>query len=247
MHAHRPVAATPAVPPHDLTAEGRRERHRKETFERLVRAARTIMFSRGLSDVTVQEITDAADVGKGTFFNYFPSKGHVFSRVAEFNRRGLVRTLERVRDGERSSEDGLLDLLVWIMCPSAGAWLTYESNTVQALVAQPEVRRGFSEQMRASLPLFEELMSLGQERGTIRRDLPSADLATMAHYFVAGSQILHWIHNLAPTPESMSEQVKQYFTLLKPPAVTPVAQAAGRKARRKPRTGSRRVAKRRRP
>ncbi len=63
------------------TREGRRERHRRETFERLVAASREILFSRELDQVTVQDITEAADVGKGTFFNYFRSKEHVVSRL----------------------------------------------------------------------------------------------------------------------------------------------------------------------
>ena len=49
----------------DLALEGRRERRRRETFERMVRAAREILFNRDFDDVRVTDITDAADVGKG--------------------------------------------------------------------------------------------------------------------------------------------------------------------------------------
>ena len=225
-----PPTRSTASDPADLTPEGRRERHRRETFERLVRAARSIMFNRGLNDVTVQDITEAADVGKGTFFNYFQSKEHVFTRVAEYNRRGLLRTVERVRSGERAIDDGVAELVTWLMCPQGGDWLTYETNTVRALALNPDVRASFSEQVQASLPVYEDLFSIGQQRGVTRTDISAAGLASMTHMFLAGAQILHWIHNTAPTPASTSELVKKYFKLLSPPPA-PAATTGGRPVR----------------
>lgn len=232
--APRVSAPPPGVPLQDLTPEGRRERHRRETFERLVRAARTIMFNRGLNDVTVQDITEAADVGKGTFFNYFQSKEHVFTRVAEFNRRGVHRTVERVRAGERSIEDAVTDYFTWIMCPQTGNWLTYETNVLRALSTQPDVRRSFSEQVRASLPLYEEMMKIGQQRGVTREDLTGGDLASMTHLFLAGVQILHWIHGEPPTPDVMADIVKKYFKLLAAPPAVASASAAPATTKGKP-------------
>ncbi|HEV8383818.1 MAG TPA: helix-turn-helix domain-containing protein, partial [Candidatus Acidoferrales bacterium] len=62
---------------------GRRERRRAETREKIFRAALGLYAARGLGAVTVEDITEAADVGKGTFFNYFPSKEHVFEAFGE--------------------------------------------------------------------------------------------------------------------------------------------------------------------
>src|SRR5580658_8514734 len=58
---------------------GRRERHRAEIRERLFRAALRLFAERGYLQTTVEDITEAADVGKGTFFNYFPTKEHVLA------------------------------------------------------------------------------------------------------------------------------------------------------------------------
>ena len=52
---------------------GRRERRRLETRDRLYRAALELFGERGFLETTVEDITEAADVGKGTFFNYFPT------------------------------------------------------------------------------------------------------------------------------------------------------------------------------
>jgi AcrR family transcriptional regulator len=54
----------------------------RETRDRIRKAALDLFASRGLDDTTVADITDRADVGKGTFFTYFPSKVAVLADVA---------------------------------------------------------------------------------------------------------------------------------------------------------------------
>jgi len=53
---------------------GRRKKRADETRERLYQRALQLIVEKGLPSVTVEDITEAADVGKGTFFNYFQSK-----------------------------------------------------------------------------------------------------------------------------------------------------------------------------
>ena len=52
----------------------RRERKKLETRQALLEAAWALFHDKGFHDTTIEEITDRADVAKGTFFNYFPSK-----------------------------------------------------------------------------------------------------------------------------------------------------------------------------
>jgi AcrR family transcriptional regulator len=217
----------------EAQAEGRRERHRRETFERLVNAAREIMFSRGLADMTVQDITEAADVGKGTFFNYFQSKEHVVSRVQEFNGNSLIQAVDRVRRGQETAIAALRNAIRETMC-GPGNWLTYESNTLRALVMNQDVRSLMSTQLRVNRQAYEMLVSLGQEQGTIRRDLPVAQIADVTHTLMAGFTVVLWIHGTTPTEALVDSMVGALDELLKPVASTqPSRSAEPRRAARR--------------
>src|ERR1700676_606300 len=77
----------------------RRERHRAEIRERLFRAALRLFAERGYLETTVEDITDAADDGQGSFFNYFPTKEHVLATYGEERLRVIERALQPARSG----------------------------------------------------------------------------------------------------------------------------------------------------
>ncbi len=55
----------------------RRERKKLATRNALQQAALELITQKGLHNVTIEDIADAADVSNRTFFNYFPSKEEV--------------------------------------------------------------------------------------------------------------------------------------------------------------------------
>lgn len=57
-----------------MAVERRVERRIAATRERLVSTALALFAARGIYNTTVEDITEAADVGKGTFYQHFPSK-----------------------------------------------------------------------------------------------------------------------------------------------------------------------------
>ena len=61
----------------------RAERRRLRTRAALLAAAREVFASQGVGAVTIQDITEAADVAKGSFYNHFDSKDAIVRAVVE--------------------------------------------------------------------------------------------------------------------------------------------------------------------
>src|SRR5881296_2447868 len=99
-------SARTAVP---QAAPDRRQRRSAEIRERLFRAALQLFAQKGFLETTVEDITEAADVGKGTFFNYFPSKDHILLAFSDMQLakleqsiNGLVTSQQPLREFMRS-------------------------------------------------------------------------------------------------------------------------------------------------
>jgi len=65
------------------TVVNRLDRRKARTRAALVAAARELLASRDPGEVRIQEITDMADVGFGSFYNHFETKGDVFDAALE--------------------------------------------------------------------------------------------------------------------------------------------------------------------
>jgi len=79
---------------------GWREQKKEELRERLYRTTLELFEAQGFEETSVQQIANLAQIGKGTFFNYFPSKDHV---LVEWYRRVTLTALEKVENQAFSS------------------------------------------------------------------------------------------------------------------------------------------------
>src|SRR5262245_17600423 len=61
-------------PTRAVKASTRRSRHRQEVHDRILAAAYELASERDFDKIMVHDITDLADVGRGTLFNYFGHK-----------------------------------------------------------------------------------------------------------------------------------------------------------------------------
>jgi len=80
------------------TTDGRGARRRQETRARLVGAARALMAKKGIDATSIQEITDTADVGFGSFYNHFASKEAIADAVLEHALETFGAAADHIRD-----------------------------------------------------------------------------------------------------------------------------------------------------
>jgi AcrR family transcriptional regulator len=86
-----------------LTARGERTRRK------LLEAAERIFAELGYHDASIVKITEAAGVGQGTFYLYFPSKQEIFDEVVlDLNSRVRAAMTEAAANGATRAEQELL-------------------------------------------------------------------------------------------------------------------------------------------
>jgi AcrR family transcriptional regulator len=169
---------------------GRRQRRSAEIRERLFRAALDLFGRKGFAETTVEDITEAADVGKGTFFNYFPSKDHILLAFGEMQLAKLEAAIETARRTNQPMPEFLRGL---------GARMTQEPvrnpaimrALLQAYLSTTPVRQGMIDLQKKMLALHTQMIQLGQERGEIRNDLPASEIALVFRQTIFGT-LLVW-------------------------------------------------------
>lgn len=67
----------------DVPAKGRAQRRAGRTRQRLLNAALEMFSDKGVDATTIEEITERADVGKGTFYRHFANKNEVMLALVE--------------------------------------------------------------------------------------------------------------------------------------------------------------------
>src|ERR1700756_3077256 len=67
--------------PVSTTAPDRQTRRRRATRQKLIDAAKTLFARQGVENTRIQEITEEADVGFGSFYNHFESKEEIVEAV----------------------------------------------------------------------------------------------------------------------------------------------------------------------
>ena len=182
---------------------GRRERRRAEIRERLFRAALRLFAERGYLETTVEDITEAADVGKGTFFNYFPTKEHVLATFGAERIAAIERALERARKGAALPALRALAADLMGQSPETPGLLR---AIYSAHASCAPVREELHKRLQVSRRLMTQIFNVAQERGEVRRDLTAAHLARVTQIVMLGTTMA-WALNPDAPLRSTAEDV----------------------------------------
>src|SRR6202050_3013876 len=209
MAMKSPTTAYSARRVRSTTRVNRRERRLIQTRERIYRAALEIFARRGYLDTTVEDITEAADVGKGTFFNYFPTKEHVLATYGDERVAAIEHSLQNVRTAKRSVRAALKELATDLAGQSAESPDLLRSIFAAHLSCAP-VRAELQNRLQRARRLLAEIFVLGQQKGEIRRDRSAADLARLTHLILMGVTIA-WALNPDSLLRKSAEEVWELF------------------------------------
>lgn len=173
--------------------------------ERILGAALELIARDGLEGVTIERITEQAEVGKGTFFNYFASKEAVLAtylaeRVQALQAPGAVPSGTDPRER--------IGLLLQAMAASFGRSRPFARCLLVAMLrlAEAEARNSLSDLEALML----EAVRQGQASGAFRSDVEPAEAAQflLGQWFLA---VLTW--GVGRSPRSLEETVRGYLEL----------------------------------
>ncbi len=181
---------------------GRQARRLQATRKQLYEAALWLFERQGFEATTVQDITERADTGKGTFFHHFPTKDHVLADYFDaFNTR-LLNSWDRIRKKEAS--DRLLAAMV------LGAKLAQkESKLGRVLLGRffvsPALLASDQRNEERLVAWLTELIQQGIVAGEFRKD---TDLANLIHLIVSNlsSTVRDYVLFGGSNPASLIEQ-----------------------------------------
>jgi len=193
---------------HDLEP-GRRARRSAATRESLFRAALDLFAVKGFADTTVEDITEAADVGKGTFFNYFPSKDHLLVAFSDMQIAKLQAAVDRVAESQEPMPAFLRTLGVNMTAEPARNPSIVRA-LLQANLSSSAVREIMRENHQRSHGLLTRLVQTGQDRREIRSDLPAAEIAHVFRQTIFGTLLMWSVYG----DSSLPDRINAAFDLL---------------------------------
>jgi AcrR family transcriptional regulator len=188
---------------------GRRERRAAETRLRLFRCALQLFTERGFSNVTVEDITEAADVGKGTFFNYFNSKEHVLGVMAEIQIGKVREALARAEAGKEAIRR-VLQQLFQGLAEEPGRSPDLARTVISSFLASEKVRHLVDEQMARGRHSLARIVEIGQRTGEINPELNREQLAFLLQQSGLGT-ILLWSLRGEPRLKTAMERTFQHY------------------------------------
>jgi len=211
-HKKRPTTPDQTKPSRAIAhppAEGRRQRRAAETRIKLFRCALQLFAERGFSSVTVEDITDAADVGKGTFFNYFESKDHVLGVMAEIQLGKVAEALALASDGKQNIES-VLHRLFLRAAEEPGRSPDLARALISSFLASQGVRSLIARNMQEGRRMIAEVVSTGQNRGEIDHRLKKEKVAIQVLQTFMGT-VLFWSLHEEPALNVWMEDSFQHF------------------------------------
>lgn len=203
------TSATEQESPSSSRQPGRRAKRSEETRERIFRAALRLFAERGFNATTIEAITTAADVGKGTFFNYFENKESVLLEYREVQMERVTAFVTANKASDRPLAPLLLELaLTLTMEQEKNPGLI--QSLLTAVFGSETVQKRMAEAIERNVQQLSGLIARRQQSGEIRKDLGAFTIAQAFQRLIFGTMITWSLAPVDPIEESLKKSVELF-------------------------------------
>ena len=177
----------------EATTVSRRERKKNELKEKIYRTAVKFFRAEGFDATNIEDITEAVDISRNTFFNYYASKDKVLHETAQRTVAYYEKMLEKELESSDPVTQKIKRLLVQMgrnIQKEKGFYRSIFIEIMRSQVGLVEDEKGYT----TIDELLGALLNQGQEKGEIDGSLDSYQLAEMLTgvYFLT---IIHWLNS----------------------------------------------------
>ncbi|RAG81295.1 TetR/AcrR family transcriptional regulator [Streptacidiphilus pinicola] len=155
---------------------GRRERSRQRVHDSLYTSALELFAEQGYEHTTIDQITERADVARGTFFNHFQRKEDLVTTWAKLRQEKLEAYME---SSLSHTEDGTTVQLERCMLALAEFNEAERSLTPVMLTAWVKSGQPLQEEQEYANHVFAQVISAGQARGDVACDIDPLKAGSM--------------------------------------------------------------------
>lgn len=185
----------------------RSQKRAAETRRRLYQEALRLFLEKGFEKTTVSEITDAADVAKGTFFTHFPTKESVMGELGTL----VLEQMEACIRGLQNSGSAVATQILSLF-DAAGRW--HEKNrelsrlAVQVLTVSPGGMEADRPNQTRFFCLLLDLVGRGQQSGEFDpRVSPEIAAQTLGGVYFSAVMSWHLTPSLPPLRKMLAEGI----------------------------------------
>jgi len=172
--------------------EGRMERKKKESRQKIIKVAMELFERQGFDNTTMEQISEGADIARKTLYNYFPVK----EAIADEYVRGISRELaQETFESLQDLPDTRARLLAALN--NAYAWVEMNSEitrTVMLYRFEHNYQAGEKPEKTGTQAVMAEIIRQGQQAGEIKRDI-SVELMVMYIDLLRGTMAWEWVND----------------------------------------------------
>jgi AcrR family transcriptional regulator len=193
------------------------DRKKEQTKQKIITVALSLFRQNGFAVTTMEQIAGAADIAKGTLYNYFPVKEAI---VDEYIKRSFKdRAPERLLQLQKLPDTRLrLVLMLGELIEKVQAqkvlfekYMIYRMQQLLALHQEDSEKSGLYLEIR-------EIIRLGQLGGEIRTDLPAAIIEDLFDFiFVEAAKQFYLNAGKFNAQQTIERCVDLFMNGVKPP------------------------------
>lgn len=175
-----------------MPSEGRMERKKKESRQKIIEVAMDLFQSQGFENTTMEQIAEAADIARKTLYNYFSVKEAIADEYVRNVSKGLAQAnlenLRKLPDTRSRLLTALNNAYGWVeMNPEiTRTVLLYRFKNIYQVGNKPEET--------GTQAVMAEIIRQGQQTGEIKPDI-SEEQIVMYIDLLRGTMAWEWVND----------------------------------------------------